>query len=296
MLRALPFTANLPWCHIRKGPTVEKLQEERQRTSVQLREYQSKLQSGDQASESGPGMEYGRSKKRVASKSQVAPTKNRMRLRWGKSDRYRFMSHLDNLRLLERSIRIARIPVAFSQGYHPTMKLSFGPPLPLGFTSEAEYVDITLESNLMPYMIEKLSRALPEGFEVLDAGVVLGKAPSLSSLLNRVEYRVNIDDIDSGSLQQRIDAVMASEKLVIERVGKNKTTEVEIRSAIYRLETVADSLEMSLGIGEGGYARPDEVLAQILTSESVKPITYRLHRSGMYRIDERGNRIDPMQL
>ncbi len=295
-LKPLPFTADLPWSHIRKGPSAEKLQKERQKTSVQLKEYKPKFRPDDHPMDREPEIEYGRSKKKVASKSQVAPTKNRVRLRWGRTERYRFMSHLDNLRLLERSIRIAKIPVAFSQGYHPTMKLSFGPPLSLGFTSEAEHVDITFDSRMMPYMIDKLRDALPEGIEIFDAGVVLDKAPSLSSQLNRVEYLLQTDDIDNVELQRRVDDLMARESLVIERVGKKKTTELDIRAAICDIAVRNDAIDLTLGIGEGGYARPDEVLARLFAPERVKPLTYRLHRKAMYRIDERGNRIDPMQL
>lgn len=296
-LQPLPFSAPLPWSHIRKGLSIERLQEERHRTSTQLREYVPPPHDEHESGNDEPGIQYGRSKKKVASRNQAAPTRNRVRLRWGKTARYKYMSHLDNLRVIERAIRRARIPIAYSQGFHPTMKLSFGPPLPLGFTSEAEYFEMTLDSNFMPFMIDKLRTMMPEGMEIFEAAVVLGKAPSLSSLLNRVVYTVPLDaDDDTEKLKGRIDTLLAAEAVEIERVGKNSTSIVDIRPATYDLQISDGSLVLTLGVGDGGYARPAEVLGEIFDKERVPVVAFRLHRRDMYRIDEQGNKTNPMQL
>ena len=52
-------------------------------------------------------MEFGRGRKKLAAKNRLAPTKNRVRLRWGKTSRCRFLSHLDNIRVIETALRIA---------------------------------------------------------------------------------------------------------------------------------------------------------------------------------------------
>ncbi len=297
-LKPVPFSAELPWSHIRKGSSVEHLQKERHRTSTMLREYVPKFRGDVEVEEPAePEMQFGRSKKKVASRNLAAPTKNRVRLRWGKTERYKYMSHLDNLRLLERTIRRSRIPVAYSQGFHPTMKLSFGPPLPLGFTSEAEYLDITFESNFMPYMLDKLRAALPEGIDLFDAAIVLDKAPSLSSVLNRVEYLLPLDEgEDTAALTAKAGEALAGDRLEIERIGKNGATTIDIRPALYSITVTDKLIELTLGVGEGGYARPDEVLGLLFPAERVKPMTNRLHRRAMYRVDSLGARIDPMRL
>ena len=160
-LRPIPFERVLPWSHIHKGATSQHLQEERQRTSSQLRDYRPPLATPVAEDDNG-SLAYGRRKKKLAARATTAaPTKNCVRLRWGKSARCKYMSHLENMKAIERALRRARLPVAYSQGFNPTMKLSFGPPLPLGFTSEAEFVDVTLECNLMPYMIDSVKQAMP---------------------------------------------------------------------------------------------------------------------------------------
>lgn len=297
LLRPIPFSAKLPWSHIEKGVSAEHLMAERQRTSAQLGDFTPHV-SAKQESESGESsLEFGRGKKKVPSRNVAAPTKNRVRIRWGKSERYRYMSHLDNLRMLERTIRRARIPVAYSQGFNPSMKLSFGPPLPLGFTSEAEYVDITLEVNLMPYMIDTLRTKLPDGIAMDDARIVLGKSASLSSALNRVEYTVATDCWnDQSTLREQVDRILRSETLMFERQGKGTTKTVDLRPAIFDIREENNRLVMQLGIGDAGYARPDEV-AQLLKEGLRYPCNgMPFHRKAMYRIEADGQRIDPMDI
>ena len=294
-LRPIPFAADLPWSHIEKGRSVESLVAERQRTSITLRDFVAHAREA--AEERGETTEYGRNKKRVVARNVAAPTKNRARLRWGKTERYRFMSHLDNLRMIERALRRARVPIAYSQGFNPTPKLSFGPPLPLGFTSEAEFVDITLDVNLMGYMIDSLRKALPDGFMVLDAKVVLGKTASLSSALNRVRYEISTDCWRTTEhLQAMIDATLASPTLMIERPGKNTTKTVDIRPVIYGIAIVDNKITMLLGLGEGGYARPTEV-AQFLSDGLLLPINgLPFHRKEVYRVETDNSRVNAMEL
>ncbi|HKK21994.1 MAG TPA: TIGR03936 family radical SAM-associated protein, partial [candidate division Zixibacteria bacterium] len=296
LAKPIPFSADLPWSHITKGISVDHLKEERERTSMQLRDYVPAAVD-DSNAKSGPEVEYGRGKKKMASRSTVAPTKNHLRIRWSKSSRYRYMSHLDNLRLIERAIRRAHLPVQFSQGFNPSMKLSFGPPLPLGFTSEAEFVDITLETNFMMYMLDNLKKTFPEGIEVVDAQVILSKGQSLTSLLNRAEYAVDATGaMPSQDLDTAIANIMASDSFPVDRVGKSETTRVDIRPAVYGLAATDQTLSMTLGIGDGGYVRPSEILEKIFGSEMSHYLAHKVHRVDMYRITETGEKIPAMDL
>ena len=68
----------------------------------------------------------------------------RYRLRLAKLESAVFVSHLGTMRAFERAVRRARLPVAYTEGYHPHPKYSFATALGVGMTSEAEYVDIEL--------------------------------------------------------------------------------------------------------------------------------------------------------
>ena len=299
-LRPIPFSQRLPWAHISKGPSAVHLQQERQRTSMQLKDFTPQYRPEEPEPEPvETKMSFGRGRKKVikSDAAVVAPTKNRVRVRWSKSARYRYMSHLDNLHLLERALRRARLPVAYSQGHNPSMKLSLGPPLPLGFTSEAEFIDITLTRNMSTYMIDELQRQLPDGVMILDARAVLGKRPSLNAQLNRAVYSLPASLWrDTEALGRMLAQVLERESLTVERVGKDGSKTVDIRPAVYDLAVRNDRVVMVLGLGEGGYAKAPEVAGFLTEGLGIKPEALPIHRQDMYRLEPDSTRVDAMDL
>jgi len=297
-MKAIPFSQPLPWGHIAKGVSVERLKEQRQASSQELRPYISLLDEQEAEPEpSKTAVGFGRGKKRIATRSQIAPTKNRVRIRWSKSARYRYMSHLENLHLMERALRRARLPVMYSQGHNPSMRLSLGPPLPLGFTSEAEYIDITLESNLQSHMIDALRGQLPEGIDIIDARVALGKKASLNSMLNRAEYTLPLPVwLSRDQLEDAAAELLVTEHLECKRGSADKLKTVDIRPALYELTIEDDQLILLLGLGEGGYAKPTEVVSFLKEQLTMPFKALPFHRRTMYRIDDFDNRIEAMDL
>jgi radical SAM-linked protein len=298
MLKPLSFDKNLPWSHIAKGVSTAHLKAERERTSATLKDYQSIASQPDIAHSDEPSIGFGRGKKKVASRNVAAPTKNRLRLRLAKSERLKYMSHLDNIRMLERLIRRSKIPVAYSQGYSPSMKLSFGPALPLGFTSEAEFVDILCEVNVQNFMIENLKDVLPEGLTMLAVAAAMPTKKTLSALINRIEYTVAIDEmnVDSEALSSKVKEMLNSQALEIEREGKSGSKTIDLRPGIYDLKVEGGLLYLTLGVGDGHYVKPSEILNLLSGRSSSEIINYGVHRKEMYQVDETGERIDPMQL
>ena len=290
--RPIAFDASLPWSHIRKGPSLEQLQAERMRTSLKLREYVPKYKGRSMSEvDRGPTAVFGRAKKKVASRNLAAPTKNCVRIRWGKTARCRYMSHLDNIRALERAIRRAKLPVAYSQGFNPTMKLSFGPPLSLGFTSESEFVDITLDTNLEAFMIDNLKKAMPDGMHIIDARVVFGKPQSLSAALNRVVYSLDLDNLPHlADLEDRVRRLLAAGQLRVSRTTKTKTEEIDIRPGVFDARVEERQLLFELGLGQQHYVRPTEVALILLDGDERTVATLPFHRREMYAIDENGVR------
>ncbi|MBI5267296.1 MAG: DUF2344 domain-containing protein, partial [candidate division Zixibacteria bacterium] len=300
-LQAIPFSAKLPWGHIDKGQSVEHLMAERQRTSAETFSPSPPIMAPSDAPPVAPAADdsaqWGRGKKKVVTKTTSAPTKNRLRLRWGKSPRYRYMSHLDNLRLLERVLRRAETPVQYSQGFNPTMKISFGPPLPLGFTSEAEYLDITLDANLLPYMLDDIKMRLPEGLQILEARVVYGQAGSLTSLINRVVYTIPTSFwSDTSILKSQIERIMTGDTVTVHRDTKDGIKTMDIKPAVFDLRIEADTLVMTLGVGEVGYARPNEVAQLLRETMTCEIVALPFHRKTMYRATEDGQSKNVMDL
>ncbi|NDY41851.1 TIGR03960 family B12-binding radical SAM protein, partial [Dissulfurirhabdus thermomarina] len=93
-----------------------------------------------------------------------------LRLRWEKRGGARFLGHLDAARAFHRAARRAALPVRYSEGFHPMPRLSFGPPVPLGTESQAEWAVLVLERPVPPGEVaERLNAHLPEGLRVVSA-------------------------------------------------------------------------------------------------------------------------------
>ncbi|MCD4708763.1 MAG: TIGR03936 family radical SAM-associated protein [Candidatus Sabulitectum sp.] len=144
----------------------------------------------------------------------------RVRLRYSKNGLSRFTSHLDMVRMWTRVLRRSGLPVYYSSGFARRMKLVFSQPIPLGMSSDSEYLDFQLmESVNLDRVLRSLSQALPAGFRITALKKISGKYKSPGFLTAAAEYI--IDGIDS---TDKLVDYLRGKKLVlsISVVGKNK--------------------------------------------------------------------------
>lgn len=93
------------------------------------------------------------------------------RIRFEKREYASYISHLDLMRTLQRSLTRAGLPVRYTAGFNPHIYLSILAPLSTGYQSEYELADFDLTCDyLPPGLAERLNRALPQGLRVLEAG------------------------------------------------------------------------------------------------------------------------------
>lgn len=242
-------------------------------------------------------VQFGRSKKKVASRSLAAVSAKRLRIRWGRTASHTHLSHLDNIRSIEDAIRRSDIPVMYSRGKHPRMKLSFSPPLPVGFTSETEFFDINLKQDYSSQMINTLRKSMPEGFKVLEAKAVFARTAALSEVINLVVYTLKLDNsIDTVQLQSRICDIMSKDKLIISRKSKSGESDVNIRKSIYKIEYSDRLLTLTLGIGSEGYVRPTEIGRLLFEMDENEVSKLKFHRAGMFRQVDENSRIPAIEL
>ncbi|MGB9867819.1 MAG: TIGR03936 family radical SAM-associated protein [Bacillota bacterium] len=91
-------------------------------------------------------------------------------VRFSKQGPVRYISHLDFARTIERALRRAGVPVEFTQGFNPHMKVSFLDAVPLGMESQAEWAQIRLASPVsLSDMLSRLNTCLPTGIRALEA-------------------------------------------------------------------------------------------------------------------------------
>ena len=106
----------------------------------------------------------------------------RLRIRFGRGEELKFISHLDIMRLWERALHRAQIPLAYSAGFSPHPRLSLAAPLAVGVTSEAELMDIFLARWVSPHSFTALvDQQLPSGIVLLGVYPVASAMPSLQS-------------------------------------------------------------------------------------------------------------------
>lgn len=201
----------------------------------------------------------------------------RIRVNFAKTAEMRFTGHLDLHRTWERIFRRARLPLAYSQGFHPQPRINLAAALPLGFTSDAEVVDVWLEQDLpLDDIREALVPALPPGIRLLEITEAANSDPALQVQVRSSEYQVTLLD-PCQNLDECIVRVLASDRLPRERRGK----QYDLRPLVEELIPQANDdqgrcqILMRLAAREGATGRPEEVLVEM----GIAPESVRVHRT-----------------
>jgi radical SAM family uncharacterized protein/radical SAM-linked protein len=216
----------------------------------------------------------------------------RIRMAFRKGPEARFTSHLDVLRLFVRAFRRARIRLALSQGFHAHPRLSPGPPLPLGYTSRAEYIDFEVVDNV-PAAFERIINAhLPAGIEVLRHTAVPERTPALDGSVTLAVYRIEWEGApQAASLRPAIASFLSNNAFRVRRGEKD----VDIRLSVADLSVQGNGLVLSVRPGSSATAKVKEVLDPLFESFEEPPLTFRVERTGLF-IEKQGQRLTPMEV
>ncbi|MBO3140090.1 DUF2344 domain-containing protein [Dermatophilus congolensis] len=206
-------------------------------------------------------------RQRVPTGPAPDPAVQKLRIRYAKRGRLRFTSTRDFQRALERALRRAAIPVAYSAGFHPHQKISYTNAAPTGTASEAEYVEISVTRRLDPQAVrEALDAALPDGYGVVE--VVEGVGGSLAELMEGSLWRLEFGEVsqeERAELDRAVAAYLNLEKAEITRVLKKGPRTYDTREAVLSMRSVSESapcaiLEMVVRHTTPA-VRPEDVLA-----------------------------------
>lgn len=190
----------------------------------------------------------------------------RLRIRFSRGEEMKFISHLDIMRLWERTFRRAQIPLAYSEGFSPHPRMSLAAPLPVGVTSEAELMDVFITMPVSPHWFTSaVSQQLPAGIAMLGVYQIAPTVPSLQSKLRYAEYRVEVEaENDSGEIASAISALLSLENLPWHHQRDTGQRSYDLRALIEELELVDwrqphGAIRMKLRCGSGGSGRPEQV-------------------------------------
>ncbi len=239
------------------------------------------------------------------------PTVARVRLRFAKRGRLRFLSHRDVARSFERAVRRAGVPVSHSHGFSPHPRLSWVGAAPTGTASEAEYVEIGLTRPVeLSALIAALDAALPAGIDILDAAVAGGA--SLADRIDASRWTIQLPGVEPEALSAALDALLARESLVVERVTPNGRRQVDVRAAVVTATVERDApstsppptgaapaevcATMTAVVRQTTPAvRPDDVLGALDVVAGLRPpAPPKATRVAQGLLDHRGELADPL--
>lgn len=214
-----------------------------------------------------------------------------VRIKYAKTQAGRFMSHLDLLRTIERSFRRARLPLAFSEGFNPHPKISFASALAVGVTSEGEYLDVELRHEMpLGTIKDRLAESVPAGIKILDLIELRERKQSLTAVVNRAAYRVEMPNpggLRTEQITELIIAAMNEPDYYVLRQGKKGSRQVNIRPGIYKLEGVSSGdkivLQMEVKTGSEANVKPEEVVEMLRAKcELIPEKGFIVHRLGLF--------------
>jgi radical SAM-linked protein len=202
----------------------------------------------------------------------------RARIHYSKTELLKWTGNLDMQRIWERLLRRASFPLAYSQGFHPQPRMNQACPLALGFTSQAEMIDIWLEIDQPATEIEQTLRQFAQpGLEIRQVEIVDLRLPSLPTQVISSVY--NVSYMESNSLETAAEAVADLVSAPqIERTWRQKPYDLRprIEELTLKPESTFENNQwvMRLSARESATGRPEEVVSAL----GLNPHAARYHR------------------
>ena len=210
-----------------------------------------------------------------------------VRLGYRKEKPLRFISHLDMLRELERTLRRADVPVLYTEGYSPRPKLSAGPPLALGWTSDSEWIDIELagkwREERLAALLDVLNEQVSPGVTFVVAGTMPPKSTSLVAAIAESTYVARFPsppfETSLGSLEHAATQFLSLESVMVTRTRKRRQQRVDIRPLVHELAVVSgDEVILRLSTASGQSVKPTEVLQAALELDQAQVPLIHIHK------------------
>ncbi len=203
------------------------------------------------------------------------PPVQKLRLRYAKRGRLRYSSTRDFSRALERALRRAGVPMAFSAGFHPHPKISYANGAPTGTASEAEYFEISVVEEVDPESLRlALTEALPDGLDVVT--VVEAPPGALADLLQASRWELAFDGVAVDELAEVVERFLAEEQVEVSRMFKRGRKTFDARGPVEDARVEAGEREgcaiLTMVVRHTTPAvRPDDVLTAIAAATSFVP-------------------------
>lgn len=230
------------------------------------------------------------------------PPKERFlyRVKFTKGEEVKFIGHLDIMRLFQRAIKRAKLPVAYSQGFNPHQLLSFASPLTLGTTSEGEYGDFEMARKINPQiLVDGLNEVLPKGVRVISAVPMNNQAEKAMAAMAGAEYIIYPEEsMTPDIIEAHLDGFLKQKEIIMMKKTKKDTKPTDIRQDIFAMKHISDGKETKiyvfLAAGSQRNLKPSLVMEAFYQYVGLEFFPYRIkyHRLELYRKD--GDTLVPL--
>ncbi|MDU4961925.1 MAG: TIGR03936 family radical SAM-associated protein [Sporomusaceae bacterium] len=220
-----------------------------------------------------------------------------------KGEQVRYISHLDFARTLERGLRRAQLPVAYSEGFNPHIKLSFASALSVGSTGLREYVDVELTEDIAPAAFcERLTNALPDGIAAGPAAVISQAHKALMAVINYATYTVEMPLAGAASAAAAaIESFLSAERIEFTRQSPKGRREIDLKQFVDRLNVRIEGdrllVSFAIAVTAAGSAKASEVIT-ILCERFALPAASELaliRRDGLW-VKQGDELLSPLEL
>ena len=136
----------------------------------------------------------------------------------------RYVSHLDLMRAMSRTLRRAKVPLWYTEGYNPHPYMTFALPLSLGMESLCESMDIRIEGeSTNEDIFEMLKGSLPPGIDIISVDEPQYDPKHISF----GEFDILFDcERKADNLKVLIEDMLSKDELIVQKLGKKGRNKV----------------------------------------------------------------------
>jgi len=209
-----------------------------------------------------------------------------VRIFYTKGSRMRFVSHLDMTRFMTRMLRKAKLPIWYTEGFHPHAYITFALPLSLGFESDYEIMDIRLNDDDYPIqdICDKLNAVFPEYVHAFCVAEPVQKVGKIGFAQFEITFQ------DNGLLLEALKEFLARNEIkCLKKTKKGAMKEIDIAPKIVesRVEGLENTtLYLTLPAGGEDNVNPELLLNAFFEQSGQNYYCYLVRRIGILNTEK----------
>ncbi len=180
----------------------------------------------------------------------------RYRLFYSRTDEAAWIAHLDMMRMFQRTLKRAEIPMAYTKGYNPRPIMEFALPVGVGIETRNEPFDIVLSGEMdTKVMLDQINRNIPRGLVIVSIEKLPSNVKNIMSQVSTATYTIEAERI--GTIVER-EYINSVQPIMVEKIRKNKVRNLNIRDFLLAIQYIDEnSVRIKCKAGSSDNLRPD---------------------------------------